>query len=105
LIYLTAATSMLASGCISGLTPKGQQVQIAPLNVSKACKRLGKVGITLEGERGLDLREAEKLMRNSAGEMGANMVRWDRIYSASIEGTAFHCPPARRAAVARSIRR
>jgi hypothetical protein len=34
LIYLTAATSMLASGCISGLTPKGQQVQIAPLNVS-----------------------------------------------------------------------
>lgn len=103
IVYLTAATSLLAGGCISGLTPKGQQVQIAPLNVPRVCKKLGQVGITLQGAKGLDLLEAENLMRNSAGEMGATMVRWDRIYSESIEGTAFYCPPpVRRTGAARN---
>jgi hypothetical protein len=89
----------LLAAC-GGLTPAGSAAKIMKGDPPAECEELGDVNGSAMGFCDL---ECQKLrMRNEAGELGANYVRYEVAAATGSTGTAFRCPersePARHGA-------
>ncbi len=92
IIALTLLAPIFAISCVGTLTPAGKDVRIAALNVPRACNTIGKIEIPIQSPHWVEIAGAKVAMRNKAGAMGANVVRWDRIFYQKTTATAFSCP-------------
>jgi hypothetical protein len=71
----------------TSLTVAGTHVALMMADPAPGCAELGNV----DGENN-DYAGGKNNIRNKAGELGANYVRWETALSWGIRGTAYRCP-------------
>lgn len=82
---------LLLSSCavfLPQLSEQGSRARLMKADPPQGCREVGTVTGAGSAEN------AKIRMRNQAGELGANYVRWDTVSgdATSVSGTAFACP-------------
>jgi hypothetical protein len=104
--HLSIVLAIAAIGCAvqtQPLTPAGQNVKVAKAEPVGNCTELGPITAQSGGGQGMygakgTYEDAHNILRNKAGEMGANYVRMDsqvmpvaHLNAFTIYGVAFYC--------------
>lgn len=86
---VVVALSLTAAAC-GGLTPAGTAAKIMKADPPPECEELGSVTGTAMGW--CDIACQKLRMRNEAGKLGANYVRYEVAAFTGSTGTAYRCP-------------